>query len=386
MVRYYVLFLVLSLYLSITLLEGLVILGILYALWNWFKSKKLQGGKLSIPIFLYAFPTLLSTLLYYTKRFDKAIEEGLFQFIYFLNLSKDEIRFLLSQIPKIFLFGFFLLLPFELYSYHKFGETKPIWGGTFETGFFYTLSGLTFFLVSFFQERKLKILFLLGAFASFFVVIFSHRRSMILAYVVLFILILYVLYRSKIIRKAVFLGILVLFLSVGVLGYAYLSKTDYRFKTFNEVILGYRELNEQTLNVISSERYTLFKEGLEVLKEDIKNKRYLPLLIGHGVRAKEYLTPKSPIVQPRYESFFVFSEFIERGVVGLIGILLIYAIYFKELFSFRIREKLDAYRLVIILPLGIHLIQAIFTYFWDAMFPVFLLLFKIYEVSKEHKS
>ena len=384
--RYYVLLLIIAMYVSITLLEALIIVGIIYIFFDFLKKRKFQSGKLGLPILLYALPTILSTFIFYISRFNKAIEEGLFQFIYFLHISKKDSLFLLQRIAYLFVFGFFFLLPFELFSFYKYNQPKPVWGGAFETGFFFTLFGLTFLLLSFIQKGILRTLFLLGGVASFILVILSHKRSMILAFVVLLFFIIYILYKNKFIKKPVFLGILVLFLSIGLLGYVYLSKTDNRFKTFNELILGKRDLNEETFNIILSGRYALFKEGVEVIKRDISERNFLPLLIGHGTRAKEYLTHKSPITQPRYESFFIFSEFIERGFIGVIGILMIYFIYFKEILTFSIKQELDVYRLVIMLPLGIHLIQTLFTYFWDAMLPVFLLLFKIYEISKESES
>ena len=384
--RYYVFLLILSLYLSITLLEGLIILGIFYLVRDYFKNRKLQDGKLSLPIILYTFSTLASTLLYYTKRFNKAFEEAVFQLIYFLEVSSEDSKKLLREIPWLFILGFLILLPVEVFFFLKYGHFKPLWGGDFENGFLFTLFGLNFFILSFHKRGILKILCLLGVVISFPIVILSHKRSMILAFFAMFLLILLVLYRSNYLRKNLFWGILVVFFLAGTAGYIYLSKTDYRFKIFNELLLRKRSLDEETLNRILSGRYTLFKEGIEVLKKDIAEGNFLPLLIGHGVRAKEYLTPHSPIPQPRYESFFIFSEFIERGLIGIAGILMIYFIYFKEVLSFRIKEELDAYRLIALLPLGIHLIQSIFTYFWDAMLPVFFLLFKIYEVSKERKS
>ncbi len=383
--RYYILFLVFSLYISITLLEGLVILGLIYLFWSIIKSVKPQRGKLGIPIILYTLPTLLSTAIFYPQRINKAIEEGLFQFIYFLKLSKNDVVLLLRDIIYIFILGFFLLLPSAIYTFYKYGEPKPIWGGTFETGFFFTLFGLTFLILFFQKKGKIKFLLLMGFLISFSLVVLSHRRSMIMAFVVLFLTILLIFYRNKLIKGKILVFFITVFLIIGSAGYIYLSKTDHRFKTLNEVILGKRPLNERTLNIISSGRYAIFKEGLVVLKKDLKKGEILPLLIGHGVRAKEYLSPKSPIRQPRYESFFIFSEFIERGLIGVIGILLIYFVYLREIFRFRITEKMDFYRLIAILPLGIHLIQTLFTYFWDAMLPVFFILFKVYEISKEQK-
>ena len=383
MVKAYILLLVLSLFISITLLEGLLILGLIALILSFFKEKKIYGGKLFVPILLFALPTLLSTFLFHFRKFIKAVEEGVFQLVYFTKIEKKDADFLTKTIPYLFLIGFFLLLPFEIYSLLKYKEPRPIWGGVFETGFFYTLFGITF-LLFFIKERRY--LFLFGFSFSLLIVILSYKRSMILAFIVMFFIVLFLLYRSKHLSRGVFLTFLSVFLVIGAGGYLYLSKIDHRFKTFNEVLLGKKKLNEETLNVILSGRYTLFKEGMEVIKEDIKEKRILQILIGHGVRAKEYLTPRSPIVQPRYESFFLFSEFIERGIVGIIGIILIYIIYFKELLTFRIKENSDFFRLILLIPLGIHLIQTIFTYFWDAMLPVFFILFKVYESSKGRQS
>ena len=206
---------------------------------------------------------------------------------------------------------------------------------------------------------------------------------MILALLIIFLIVLFVFHRNRLIKLSILIPVFASILVVSLGGYFYLSKTDQRFKTLNQILLGKRKLDDRTMNIISSGRWAIFKEAIEVIERDIKEKNILHILIGHGTRAKEYLHPESPIKQPRYESFFIITEFIERGLTGVIGILIIYTHYFSTILSFRLKREIDYYRLILIIPLGIHLVQTLFTYFWDAMLPMFMILFKISESSEE---
>lgn len=385
-IRYYLLiFLAIFSFVSISLFEGIVILLLLISLYDLLKHKTFTGI-LKKGISLYTFSTLFSTILYYPKRFTKAVEEGLFQFIYFLKVEKETAEKFSQIYPKILLSFSILLVPIVLYNYFKYGDTKPIWGGSFEVGFFYALFTIISFLL-FLKERGKKISYIyLALFLLFIGIIFlTSRRSMILAFLIIFYIVLFLLFKSNKLSKKMFISFnIIVFLSF-LSGYAYLSSKDARFKTFNDIILGKKELNLQTLNRISSARLTLLLDGLEVIKEDIRERRFINLLIGHGIRAGEYLPHKYGFKAGRYESIFIVSEFIERGLIGLIGILMIYFSYFKKIILFRLRENQDFYKLILVIPLGLHLIQAVFTYFWDALLPMYLLLFKISEILEDKR-
>ncbi|HIQ49072.1 MAG TPA: O-antigen ligase domain-containing protein [Aquifex aeolicus] len=385
-IKYYLLIiLALSSFVSISLFEGVVVLLLLISLYDLLKYKTFTGV-LKEGISLYTFSTLFSTILYYPKRFAKAIEEGLFQFIYFLKVEKETAEKFAQIYPKILLSFSLLLIPIVIYNYFKYGDTKPFWGGSFEVGFFYALFAITSFLL-FLKERGKKFSYIyLALFLLFIGIIFlTSRRSMILAFLVMFYILLFLLFKSNKLSKKMFISFnIVVFISF-LSGYAYLSSKDVRFRTLNDVILGKKELNFQTLNKISSARLNLFLDGLEVIKEDIRERRFINLLIGHGIRAGEYLPHKYGFKAGRYESIFIVSEFIERGFIGLIGILMIYFSYFKRIIFFRFIENEDLYKLILAVPLGLHLVQTVFTYFWDALLPMYLLLFKISEILEDRR-
>ncbi|NPA33175.1 MAG: hypothetical protein GXO04_06070 [Aquificae bacterium] len=373
------LFLLLALYtgalISITLFEALVVLALLVAFLDVLKERQ-AGGALRTGVLLYGFSTLAGTLLFFPRMFHKALEEGLFQFVYFLKIPKDTAKRFSDIFLKILVVSGLILLPVALFRYAREGEPKLIWGGSFEAGFFFGLFALGSFLLSV-RESSSKRLFFAFLFLLFGGMVFlSARRSMMLAFVFMFLLVVLILVRSGVLSRRVLalFGLLVFLISAG--GYAWLSERDARFRTLNEILLGKRELTYETLNVISSKRAGLFLDGLEVLREDIREGRLLELLFGHGVRAGAYLPHKHAHRAERYESVFLLSELIERGVLGLLGILLIYVAYFRTLSGFRVRDVGDLGVLALFLPLGLHLIQTVFTYFWDALLPLYLVLFR----------
>ena len=105
-----VVLIVLSVFFSITVFEGFIILFLLLTIYEVIKNKKIPKGRLNEGVTLFSLPLILSTLIYYPKRFLKAIEEGGFQFVYFSSFKKDEAEKLSRIITFIFAIGFFLLL------------------------------------------------------------------------------------------------------------------------------------------------------------------------------------------------------------------------------------------------------------------------------------
>ena len=160
-----------------------------------------------------------------------------------------------------------------------------------------------------------------------------------------------------------------------------MSQTDVRFKTLNNVIMGKEPLNYQTLNRISSARVGIGYDAVKIIQNDIKEGNYINLLIGHGVRSGYYLPhERSPKTWVKYESVFILSEFIEKGIVGLIAELFIIFIAFKTFLTVKIRGNTDIIALGLFIPLLIHIIGSVFTFFWDALLPLYLLLFKLGEL------
>ncbi len=378
----YIILLVIFSFFSISVYEGFVILGLLIL----FLKRKIDKGVLSLPLAGFVGTTILSTTLYFPKMLIKSLSEGLFQFIYLLEVKEEEAKRALSKLPYVFVLLGILGIPFLLYNWTKIGSYKVFWGGVFETAQFYTIFSFASFLIWIREinfQRKLSwdaVFYLILSVLFLVVVVLSHRRSYLLAVPIVF-LILFILLRKNGFVSAKFLLLTSSTLLFGGAGaYYYLSLKDIRFKTLNEVILGKRELNSQTINIISSHRYNIMLDGISIIKKDLEEGRYINLLIGHGIRSGLYLPhEKSPKNWERYESVILVSELIERGLLGLVSILFIYFLAFKKFISLKLKDKLEVIFLIAFIPLLIHLIASVFTFFWDALLPLYLFMFKFGE-------
>ncbi len=363
--------------LSISLFEGLVIALMVYTFYLIAKGELRAYGRLFKPLLLHAFPTLLSTVLYTPNQIGKAIERSLFLLIYPLS-GKEKLGYeFFKRFNQLLVFAGFLLIPVVLYKFYKDGLPAPVWGGVFEVGFLYTFFSISALAMFLFTKRKIYfILFLI--FMCF--VFLSMRRSAVMGLLFTMLLILYLL-RGMVSRKFMIATLSsIAFVSLIALG-VFVQK-DPRFYTITEVILGQKALNEETLNLISSIRWSIFKTGLEVIKRDLSEGNYIPLLIGHGINSGYYLEPKSP-VGGTYESVFLLSEFIEKGLLGLLGILWLWWTYYSYMLKLKIEKKEDILLIPSLSFLSTLLIGSIFTMFWDAMLPWMLLVFRASEKQLE---
>ncbi|WP_448584151.1 hypothetical protein [Thermocrinis sp.] len=363
--------------LSISLFEGLVIALMVYTFYLIAKGELRAYGRLFKPLLLHAFPTLLSTVLYTPNQIGKAIERSLFLLIYPLS-GKEKLGYeFFKRFNQLLVFAGFLLIPVVLYKFYKDGLPAPVWGGVFEVGFLYTFFSISALAMFLFTKRKIYfILFLI--FMCF--VFLSMRRSAVMGLLFTMLLILYLL-RGMVSRKFMIATLSsIAFVSLIALG-VFVQK-DPRFYTITEVILGQKALNEETLNLISSIRWSIFKTGLEVIKRDLSEGNYIPLLIGHGINSGYYLEPKSP-VGGTYESVFLLSEFIEKGLLGLLGILWLWWTYYSYMLKLKIEKKEDILLIPSLSFLSTLLIGGIFTMFWDAMLPWMLLVFRASEKQLE---
>ena len=376
----YLFLLVLSAFISISVFEVFVVIGVFWVFYQFLKSRKTEGV-LKYPVLVFGGVSVLSTVLYAPKMISKSIEEGLFQFLYFLKIKAD--RDFVFRLIIFFIIIGILLLPVVFYKYYRFSEPIPVWGSTFETGQFYGMFAvMSAFLSFYFFSKKDKkfILFALLSLLFFVILVLTHRRSPLLGFMIAGYLSFVVLYLNGYMKKFLFWGanIFLSFLIVG--GYFYLSKTDVRFQILNDIILGKKEINFYNLNRISSARVGIGIDAVNIIKNDIKQGNWLNLLIGHGVRSGYYLPHKySPKTGSKYESFFVISEFIEKGIVGLMAVLWMFFLAFKRFIKVKIKEPFDIVALGLFIPLLIHLVGSVFTYFWDALLPLYLLLFKLGE-------
>jgi hypothetical protein len=359
--------------LSISLFEGLIIILTLYTFYSIARGRLKPYGRLFFPLLLYAIPTLLSTILYTPSHLGKGIERSLFLLVYPLGGKEKLDHEFFKKFNLFLIMAGILLIPVVIYKFLKTGQPAPLWGGWFEVGMlysFFSLSALAMFLYT----KRVNYLLLFLLFVGF--VFFSMRRSAMLGLSITLIFLLYLL--RGFVSKKVLAFVLLSLTFAGSLTFGILVERDHRFAIAWELITGKRALDDQTLNVISSLRWEIFKKGLEVLQKDIKEGNYLELLIGHGINSGYYLEPKSP-VGGTYESVFLLSELIEKGALGLAGILWLWFAYYSFFFSFKIRQREDLLLLPSLSFLSFLLIGSIFTGFWDAMLPWILLMFRVVE-------
>lgn len=389
----YVILLVISSFISIALFELFVVFGVVYGIYCLFKefSQRRLEGNLALPILLYSTVTVTSTALFASKNFVKSLEEGLYQLIYFFEVP-SQIRFVKNLVYLFLLMGIFIS-GLVWYNYFKLGFTKGFWGGEFEIGQYYAEISLILFVIligflqKIFREKTFSSRFwyfavggivLFGYFVM--ILIFSTKRSPILGFMVVFLFILAVMVKNKLLaKKHIFITILMIFITLFA-GYKYLSSKDIRYKALTEVILGKKDFSKKTLSVITSSRSKIFLDGLKVVEYEIENKKYINLIIGNGIRPGYYLphwhTSKSCT---RYESIFILSEFIEKGLLGLLAELFIILGAFKTAYNSRIRNLDDCFAFSLYVPLLVHLVGVSFTFFWDALLPMYFLLFRIGE-------
>ncbi len=384
----YIYLLIISAFISISVFEVFVVIGLLWVIFEVFKKKKeIFKGNFRYPLVIYSGVTVVSTALYAPKMFIKSLEEGIFQLLYFLDVKSDKEQ--IKKIIYLFLTIGIILSFVVLYFYITKHKIKPIWGGAFEVGQFFGMFSLMAFFVSVYcYKQKSKKTFLFFAVFLFFfaILIFAHKRSPLLGYLVVAYLSIIVLYKNKLFPKALFWGFNILLTISLIGGYIYLSKTDKRFKTFNEMIIGEKPFSSKTLDIAASGRVRIAKDAILIIKNDIKNHRWTNVLIGHGIRSGYYLPHKySWKSLTKYESIFILSEFIEKGLIGLLAILAIFFLAFKKFLTVKIQNVEDVFILGIFVPLLIHLVGSIFTFFWDALLPMYLLLFKIGEMYFDSK-
>ncbi|EDP76513.1 hypothetical protein [Hydrogenivirga sp. 128-5-R1-1] len=384
----YLILLSVASFLSISVYEGLVILGILIFL---LRGGMAFRGSLRIPLSGYVLSTLVPTALFFPKMFVKSVSEGLFQVIYFLNPERTGKT--LVKLNYIFVLLGLLGLPVLLYNVTKTNTYKLFWGGHFEVASFYTLFAFASLLIAtylYLQGKKFNFgvfFYVLLALSFFAVVVFSARRSYLLSIPVVFLALSYLMYRSKLLKGRYVVLLLVFILLGGSVAYVFLSTKDVRFKVLNEVVLGKRKLDTNALNIISSSRLNIMLDGIKIIESDIKEGRYVNLLLGHGIRSGLYLPhEKSPKSWQRYESIILVSETIERGIIGLVSILLIYFIAFREFLRSRVSGGEEVLYLMGMIPLLVHLVASVFTFFWDALLPLYLLMFKFGEKALRERA
>lgn len=361
-------------FISITLFEAFVIIILVYYTFYMLKAKSMPKGILLKPLLLYAIPTLLSTALYMPQYINKGIERSVFMFVYplgsYVKLSE---KFLYTFNRMLLMIGY-TLIPVVIYKFYRTGEPAPLWGGWFEVGMFYSIFSLS--ALSLFLKRR-RYFYLLTFFLFFGFVLFSTRRSTLLALGFTLLIFAFLLRRYLSFKFVVVLSVLLSFM--GGSAFYLLVKKDERFGTFYQVITGQKPINDDTLNKISSLRWQNFKAGIEVVKKDLRDKNLLPILIGHGINSGFLLEPKSP-VGGTYESVIFLSEFIEGGILRLVGIVWIFISYYSFIVKCRINQDTVLLSPFLLAP-SVVFAGSIFTGFWDALLPLYLIWFRMAEKS-----
>ncbi|MGC9188931.1 MAG: hypothetical protein ACP5F0_06525, partial [Sulfurihydrogenibium sp.] len=368
-----------SAYISISLFTVFIAIFLLYEIYKFLKKEIKLSGELKFPLFMIITPSILSTSLYGgLKELPGALNQTFFNISYF---AKD----LFTPSEKLFYKVNLTIVIFcsieavvTVFNYYR-GLEQPIWGGPFEIGIVFSLGSLsafTMFLLE--KDKKIKSLYFLLFIIFTFFVFYTGKRNPILgitsSYLILFVLLI----RFRGISKKfiyVLSGIFLVLVTVG----TFIAVEKFpKYKLLFEVVFQGKELSENEINEFSSLRWQIGKKGLEVIKKDIENGNYLPLLIGHGYAAGTRLDPPSPVGR-YYESIFLISELINIGILGVLGLIYLMFRYFKFVLGVRLKN----YNQIIAIPFLVfptyYFVGGIFSGIWDAILPLYFLMFGIAE-------
>jgi hypothetical protein len=368
-----------SAYISISLFEIFIVLFLIYELYLFGKKQIKVRGVFTVPLFLIIIPSLLSSIIYGNiKDITGALNQNFFNISYF---AKD----IFKSTEKLFIKLNYTVVLFcsveaivTAYNYLR-GLEKPIWGGVFEIGIVFALGSISAFILFLYEKdyKKKSVFFILFLIFTFFV-FYTGKRNPILGIIAIYILLFIKLFKFSNISKKLVVGFAGVFLIIVVAGTFIAVNKFPKYKLFFEVITFQKVPTEAELNSFSSARWEIGKKGLEVIKKDIEEKNILPLFIGHGFNSGYRLNPPSPVGRT-YESIFFISELIQKGIIGLLGIILMMVYYFRFVFKVKLKEFNNIIALPFLLFPSYFLIGGIFSGMWDAILPLYLLLFGISE-------
>lgn len=374
-----------SAYISISLFTVFIVIFLLYEIYKFLRREIKLSGELKFPLFMIITPSIISTSLYGgLKELPGALNQTFFNISYF---AKD----LFTPSEKLFYKVNLTIIIFcsieavvTVFNYYR-GLEQPIWGGPFEIGIVFSLGSLsafTMFLLE--KDKKIKSLYFLLFIIFTFFVFYTGKRNPILgitsSYLILFVLLI----RFRGISKKFIYALSGIFLVLVTVGTFIAVEKFPKYKLLFEVVFQGKELSENEINEFSSLRWQIGKKGLEVIKKDIENGNYLPLLIGHGYAAGTRLDPPSPVGRS-YESIFLISELINIGILGVLGLIYLMFRYFKFVLGVRLKN----YNQIIAIPFLVfptyYLVGGIFSGIWDAILPLYFLMFGIAENYFKHE-
>ncbi len=369
-----------SAYISISLFEVFIVLFLLWELFLFGRRQLKPNGILTIPIFTIMIPSILSTVIYgKLKDLSGALNQNFFFISYFMkNIFKPDVKLFKKLNITVIMFCSFEVI-ITSYNYIFKHVEKPIWGGVFEVGIIFALGSISAFVMFIIEKnKKLKFIYfvLVVIFTSF--VFITGKRNPILGIIFIYLITFYKLLKLSNINKKVIITTLTLIFGLFIAGNIYAFYKFPKYKVLFKIITLDKSLTEQELNYFSSNRWRIGKAGVEVIKKDIENKNIIPLLIGHGYNSGYYLNPPSPVGRT-YESIFLISEFIQKGLIGLFGIILFMYFYFKFVLTVKIRNVHEFTAWSFAVFPTYFLIGGIFSGMWDAILPLYLLLFGISE-------
>ncbi|WP_297890054.1 hypothetical protein [Sulfurihydrogenibium sp.] len=368
-----------SAYLSISVFTGFIILFLIYEIYKIAKRDLKINGELKIPLFMIITPSVLSTTIYGgLKELPGALNQTFFNITYFakdLFKPSEKLFYKLNLTIVIFCSIEAVVTVFNYYR----GLEKPIWGGVFEIGIVFSLGSLSAFVMFLIEREKFKkVVYLLLFLVFTFLVFYTGKRNPILGIFFSYLVLFFILLKMSELGKKVIYGLSGLFLVIVVVGtYIAVEKFPKYKLLFDAVFIG-RQLTEAEINEFSSARWEIGKKGLEVIKKDIENKNFLPLLIGHGYNAGQRLDPPSPVGRS-YESVFFISETINIGLIGLLGLLYLMFRYFRFVLRIRLKNIHQAVGLPFLVFPTYYLVGGIFSGIWDAILPLYFLMFGIAE-------
>jgi hypothetical protein len=368
-----------SAYLSISVFIGVLILFLLYELYLITKRQVKLNGCLKLPLFMIITPSILSSSIYgKPHEIIGALNQTFFNITYFAKDLFTPSYELFKKVNYTIVLFCSIEAVVTIYNHSK-GIEKPIWGGIFEIGIIFALGSLSSFTL-FLLERdiKRKIIFFILFILFISLVFITGKRNPILGLLTSYFVYFVILLKMSNISKKWIYGMISIFLILSIGGTYYAVKKFPKYKLMFEFVFQGKELAQEQINEFSSLRWEIGKKGIEVIKKDIENKNILSLLIGHGYAAGERLDPPS-LVGRSYESIFLISELINIGLIGLIGIIFLMYRFFK----FVITVKLSEFNQIIGLPFLVFptyfLVGGIFSGMWDAILPLYFLMFGIAE-------
>jgi hypothetical protein len=306
----------------------------------------------------------------------KAFGEAFLPFLYFWSKPKYD-RWFIFLLPA---FGVVYFV-FWAVKFYFFGEHKVFWGGIFRSVEFFSIFSLSTFILSlnFRGKKSFWLIFSLGL-LSLIPVFLIKRRSFIIGVPIVSALVTISLLRNGFLNKSKVYAFLLSCLFFMLSGMGYLIMKDERFEPIRKLIKGDRIEVQEDLNTITSYRFELFQKAVDVIQDDIKNKRVMNILFAHGIRAGKHILGGNI---ERFESFIFVSEIVERGIIGLLGEVLIWF----HITIFFIRRKVKSPEFIVFaIPIALHLFSSIFRFFWNTTLPLYLFLFRLAEeYSTERK-